>query len=219
MVWNMMKTYFNSHPHEEDDMTGDVLKVAVRISTHILTKRMTSFHRLKFHFISISTHILTKRMTIVSVIPITSRNISTHILTKRMTEASQNLSLEHIISTHILTKRMTQAFAFMLWWIIFQLTSSRRGWLSSLIILIGSWNISTHILTKRMTCLCVWIKRCYKFQLTSSRRGWPAPFTIWFPSSSFQLTSSRRGWRKVTYILNKGLDISTHILTKRMTMM
>ena len=103
----MMKTYFNSHPHEEDDMTGDVLKVAVRISTHILTKRMTSFHRLKFHFISISTHILTKRMTIVSVIPITSRNISTHILTKRMTEASQNLSLEHIISTHILTKRMT----------------------------------------------------------------------------------------------------------------
>ena len=35
--------YFNSHPHEEDDSTAWKNPLAMYISTHILTKRMTCF--------------------------------------------------------------------------------------------------------------------------------------------------------------------------------
>ena len=37
-----MKTYFNSHPHEEDDGNPDITNDSENISTHILTKRMTN---------------------------------------------------------------------------------------------------------------------------------------------------------------------------------
>ena len=77
--------YFNSHPHEEDDVRIIILTNEYFISTHILTKRMThgvhSLYRAEF----ISTHILTKRMTIPMSMNWNSRIISTHILTKRMT--------------------------------------------------------------------------------------------------------------------------------------
>ena len=98
----------------------------------------------------------------------------------------------------------------------FQLTSSRRG-----------WPLGINKMLKRDT-----------FQLTSSRRGWP-----WFDAFSkphlyfnshpheeddvvrsdlhsidviFQLTSSRRGWRHWNHDYLPP-NISTHILTKRMT--
>ena len=58
--WN-----FNSHPHEEDDEENIEAKKMAVISTHILTKRMTTFMELKGLFESISTHILTKRMTAI----------------------------------------------------------------------------------------------------------------------------------------------------------
>ena len=35
--------YFNSHPHEEDDDLAPFVKMSFVISTHILTKRMTTF--------------------------------------------------------------------------------------------------------------------------------------------------------------------------------
>ena len=75
------------------------------------------------------------------------------------------------------------------------------------------------------------------FQLTSSRRGWPFNNIFWYliqhfnshPHEeddnaatppllnwSFQLTSSRRGWQIGT-VESDGTNISTHILTKRMT--
>ena len=99
------------------------------ISTHILTKRMTtrpSREQWKQqHFNShpheeddssrgdlhrrtgISTHILTKRMTCRDRRTDTQRSISTHILTKRMTFPVRSLYGPPCISTHILTKRMT----------------------------------------------------------------------------------------------------------------
>ena len=62
VVWK----YFNSHPHEEDDvqhlLSNDVLH---DISTHILTKRMTCSYSPSRILESISTHILTKRMTAI----------------------------------------------------------------------------------------------------------------------------------------------------------
>ena len=98
----------------------------------------------------------------------------------------------------------------------FQLTSSRRGWLSWL------FGICCHSI----------------FQLTSSRRGWPLAVTGSETTSIFQLTSSRRGWqplfmcpwpiryfnshpheeddRKILRFIYS-FFISTHILTKRMT--
>ena len=82
-------SYFNSHPHEEDDVLENKFKNIKVISTHILTKRMT-MERMNISFVSlISTHILTKRMTDGTEVYYPSQHISTHILTKRMTEEKQ----------------------------------------------------------------------------------------------------------------------------------
>ena len=77
--------------------------------------------------------------------------ISTHILTKRMTRRQEVIDYVINISTHILTKRMTLLTMQKNITMLFQLTSSRRGWHwgASASSSIGS--ISTHILTKRMT--------------------------------------------------------------------
>ena len=56
--------YFNSHPHKEDDFCTLVYDPSLKIiSTHILTRRMTSCRRFKRIMKCISTHILTRRMT------------------------------------------------------------------------------------------------------------------------------------------------------------
>ena len=166
------------------------------ISTHILTKRMTSGRLDSPQFVqtfqltssrrgwqystfflpamySISTHILTKRMTVITGKGKEHGSISTHILTKRMTILVVLLVLHLNISTHILTKRMTlHPLMFPHCRIVFQLTSSRRGWHFGGAVGLApkyfnshpheeddntaNWNItvvfiSTHILTKRMT--------------------------------------------------------------------
>ena len=104
-----LMTYFNSHPHEEDDTDVEFSDKNGNISTHILTKRMTlrptlpqftlvfqltssrrgwpsQFHKLH-GMRHISTHILTKRMTHSPLLPEYGSCISTHILTKRMTKS------------------------------------------------------------------------------------------------------------------------------------
>ena len=101
--------YFNSPPHKKNHIATTMINtVLFKISTHILTKRMTSAQARLARFRFISTHILTKRMTVrtgrrnqrnefqltssrrgwptVTPIPISSFLISTHILTKRMTK-------------------------------------------------------------------------------------------------------------------------------------
>ena len=143
--------YFNSPPHKKNHIATTMINtVFFKISTHILTKRMTIIHSFAAPAIYISTHILTKRMTdgfptfcILCV-------ISTHILTKRMTVSVQTPSprilyfnshpheedddvsrlqpqTKEVISTHILTKRMTNSVSEPLAFCVFQLTSSRRG--------------------------------------------------------------------------------------------
>ena len=143
--------YFNSPPHKKNHIATTMINtVFFKISTHILTKRMTIIHSFAAPAIYISTHILTKRMTdgfptfcILCV-------ISTHILTKRMTWWIFQYCSGLDISTHILTKRMTIWEISLLMSSLFQLTSSRRGWRKEL----GSQIIDGI------------------FQLTSSRRGW-----------------------------------------------
>ena len=61
------------------------------------------------------------------------------------------LDWDDVISTHILTKRMTQSYQLLRYLLLFQLTSSRRGWQRTDKRRGSSQVISTHILTKRMT--------------------------------------------------------------------
>ena len=78
--------------------------------------------------------------------------------------------------------------------------------------------ISTHILTRRMTTVLVQPNAPKLFQLTSSRGGWRfmEEKTVW--KITFQLTSSRGGWRYRFVDACRDSVISTHILTRRMTM-
>ena len=102
--------------------------------------------------------------------------------------------------------------------IVFQLTSSRRGWLvrEAFIYYTSHFNSHPHeedddnILSYDTDML---------FQLTSSRRGWRGKKHTVDKIQVFQLTSSRRGWRILPCLIWYYGTISTHILTKRMTYM
>ena len=116
------QAYFNSHPHEEDD-------ISQCFSTY-------------------------------------SQNISTHILTKRMT-------------VWIMQPYQTN---------LFQLTSSRRGWLNC----------------------CRSTNHLRRFQLTSSRRGWRQRTWFLVTKRIFQLTSSRRGWPGVWFATSFPIYFNSH---------
>ena len=121
------------------------------------------------------------------------------------------------ISTHILTKRMT-SFYFFLHFVQSYFNSHPHEEDDSDHKQQHKYNnISTHILTKRMTDEAIATGVRWLFQLTSSRRGWPSHTSIYDDGWIFQLTSSRRGWPVLTFWDVLPLDISTHILTKRMT--
>ena len=134
-----------------------------------------------------------------------------------MTALKQGLCTWKKISTHILTRRMTAILASSEVGTLFQLTSSRGGWLRYPLSFLrrkyfnshpheeddefkdgrntGRGFISTHILTRRMTTHWT-ARRCSQvFQLTSSRGGWHCPTLLNVWCWVFQLTSSRGGWR------------------------
>ena len=143
----------------------------------------------------ISTHILTKRMTIIQDFPAPSGNISTHILTKRMTFST--LSLCNIcsnISTHILTKRMTNPLILLITPLIFQLTSSRRGWLIR------------------------WTEKCHLSYFNSHPHEEDDEIRAWAYSQIDYFNSHPHEEDDHFCYRTDGIcDISTHILTKRMT--
>ena len=123
-----------------------------------------------------------------------------------------------LFSTHILTRRMT--------WHIWIHTHTSC--------------FSTHILTRRMTVSYLFSLLPCSFQLTSSQGGWQIPCCLSLMEIFFQLTSSQGGWRStcichlsVAVIFNSHphkeddgtfmvsaceLGFSTHILTRRMTL-
>ena len=100
------------------------------------------------------------------------------------------------ISTHILTRRMTT--------VIFKIITEQR--------------ISTHILTRRMTNMKKHLHQNRIFQLTSSQGGWLALVLWLLLVELFQLTSSQGGWRLPYWKEAEHHNISTHILTRRMTL-
>ena len=143
----------------------------VKISTHILTKRMTRklyWNSPNFTFQLTSS----RRGWQYDIVPHLEHQYFNSHPHEEDDETGRNIfSRSQIISTHILTKRMTT-------WVImceivleFQLTSSRRGWQFPMLNF-PCIIISTHILTKRMTRLSESYVEISIFQLTSSRRGW-----------------------------------------------
>ena len=84
----LVKTHFNSQPHEEADFYWLWKRNHPDISTHSLTKRLTTTMPTKTNYhIGISTHSLTKRLTNIKDNFFHLFGISTHSLTKRLTSA------------------------------------------------------------------------------------------------------------------------------------
>ena len=145
--------------------------------------------------------------------------ISTHILTKRMTLWWLLCSSPFDISTHILTKRTTIFSMASSSALIFQLTSSRRGWPFLLSVIAFLITISTHILTKRMTFhfrVTQWMENISTHILT--KRMTPPVFLL---LSCYKYFNSHPHEEDDVYknIVGYASSISTHILTKRMTAM
>ena len=165
------------------------------ISTHILTKRMTELNEARKNYGSISTHILTKRMTIFNISKLCCAVISTHILTKRMTTSLVSYGGSGNISTHILTKRMTYSSD----------------------CTCNLWHFNSHPHEEDDLVSMLIHNRLRYF---NSHPHEEDDFNIAMSKIHliiFQLTSSRRGWHRKLPHLHSNPDISTHILTKRMT--
>ena len=170
---NSVFYYFNSQPHEEAD-DNLITLITAGFTFQLTASRRGWLERFEFrcsylHF-----------------------NSQPH---EEADERNRCTQRRNEISTHSLTKRLTTALLVGNDRIIFQLTASRRGW---------------HFY--------FWCSdRAGKFQLTASRRGWQADRVSTKLKSVFQLTASRRGWHVLTPKLEKILIISTHSLTKRLT--
>ena len=116
--------YFNSHPHEEDDGFLSAHMEVIYISTHILTKRMTTllYYNMVLRAEIISTHILTKRMTELVVDHIDG-NVFQLTSSRRGWPEEFNEKYDNII---------------------FQLTSSRRGWQKLRQLVNSNLNFNSH---------------------------------------------------------------------------
>ena len=172
LLW-LILMHFNSQPREETDGGSHGQSASTAISTHSLTRRLTSFWYTITFLRNISTHSLTRRLTTKT------RNL-THSGTFQLTASrggwrrkrDRECRLCHI-STHSLTRRLTVFACVYYGYTLFQLTASRGGWLIArfrdpvcnvfqLTASRGGWrslnatagfqkNISTHSLTRRLT--------------------------------------------------------------------
>ena len=99
--------YFNSPLHKKNHIATTMINtVFFKISTHILTKRMTKQSWKKVAGMSISTHILTKRMT-GDVIRL-KNSVTFQLTSSRRGWPTDDHNVNYVM--------------------LFQLTSSRRGW-------------------------------------------------------------------------------------------
>ena len=143
-----------------------------------------------------------------------------------------------VISTHILTKRMTMIRLLHAWRIVFQLTSSRRGWRDRHDLPPTLVYFNSHPHEEDDYAFDVTSELEREFQLTSSRRGWQRIRTA---SIAIEYFNSHPHEEDDIYATDNVIDnihfnshpheeddstssllfskksISTHILTKRMT--
>ena len=102
--------------------------------------------------VDISTHSLTRRLTTSELFLYSLFTISTHSLTRRLTwEGLRLKTRDDLISTHSLTRRLTLGYAIALNTFAFQLTASQGGWRKLRHRRPFRWIISTHSLTRRLT--------------------------------------------------------------------
>ena len=204
--------YFNSPPHKKNHIATTMINtVFFKISTHILTKRMTDGFPTFCILCVISTHILTKRMTVSVQTP------SPRILyfNSHPHEEDDDVSrlqpqTKEVISTHILTKRMTNSVSEPLAFCVFQLTSSRRGWQSVQRLEVPETDFNSHPHEEDDS------PSSRQYQLREHFNSHPheeddiSPTSGSFAKIPFQLTSSRRGWLNWCLYSNCYLHFNSH---------
>ena len=189
--------YFNSHPHEEDDGNSYRYHIHRIISTHILTKRMT---------LLFSIHSYTSLFQLTS----SRRGWQEQKVGRTVASDFNSHPHEEDDGNNVHADQLRSRF---------QLTSSRRGWPLPYTFITELYNFNSHP-HEEDDRIVSYRKGIYnKFQLTSSRRGWRYPLHNTNSYVLFQLTSSRRGWRFYLNCKSRAYTISTHILTKRMTLL
>ena len=171
--------YFNSQPHEEADAMYELLEFNYVISTHSLTKRLTSKEHRKSRWSGISTHSLTKRLTKSANGYIAGPE---YFNSQPHEEADRGRSRWRVgisISTHSLTKRLTNPEQVGSASTAFQLTASRRGWQEYVLIQTPFYyfNSQPHEEADLLPAYLLQL-RTISFQLTASRRGWRC-FCCW----------------------------------------
>ena len=194
MLWEA-NLYFNSHPREEDDASNFPRLIALSISTHILTKRMTEY-LLMFLFFCIFQLTSSRRgwrSTAYAGVNSTLFQLTSSRRGWHWTSSGSELDIP------------------------FQLTSSRRGWHAhSPLLTVQGCHFNSH--PHEEDDPASWIPRSsYRhFNSHPHEEDDSTPSTFCSTASIFQLTSSRRGWLHFRVRVNVYI-ISTHILTKRMT--
>ena len=116
-------SYFNSHPHKEDDIERGERSMAVIISTHILTRRMTESYCYVLFVVSISTHILTRRMTTDWI------QVGADLIFQ-LTSSQGGWRGNFSFGSDQLK--------------LFQLTSSRGGWQKTMFVRLRDFNFNSH---------------------------------------------------------------------------
>ena len=210
MLWEA-NLYFNSHPREEDDASNFPRLIALSISTHILTKRMTEY-LLMFLFFCIFQLTSSRRgwrSTAYAGVNSTLFQLTSSRRGWHWTSSGSELDIP------------------------FQLTSSRRGWHAhSPLLTVQGCHFNSH--PHEEDDPASWIPRSsYRhfnshpheeddfhsfvlsvivilFQLTSSRRGWPCLVVRQVYGTIFQLTSSRRGWPFYITLSNTSNYFNSH---------
>ena len=110
MPYTLQRNCFNSQPHEEADTLPCESSGNASVSTHSLTRRLTTFPVPCKYANNVSTHSLTRRLTSVCHRLLLSTSVSTHSLTRRLTTQIFQCFRFASVSTHSLTRRLTTLF-------------------------------------------------------------------------------------------------------------
>ena len=189
-----IKYYFNSHPHEEDDRKCLIFYFKTEIFQLTSSRRGWQYTLyFLFNCVNISTHILTKRMTSFPRTCQCIHHFNSHPHEEDDYVKTCNLRTLTYFNSHPheeddpakSCKFLTNGY--------FNSHPHEEDDIGMKKSTIGK-NISTHILTKRMTAGSRLQNTKKVFQLTSSRRGWRRNILSQLWNGLFQLTSSRRGW-------------------------
>ena len=93
-ILHLLSVYFNSQPHKEADYLLVNIIIHQFISTHSLTRRLTTIVFINNNRLCISTHSLTRRLTRKTGALSSCYDISTHSLTRRLTNRCNMREIE-----------------------------------------------------------------------------------------------------------------------------